>query len=257
MENNLQVFNNGVFNVRTISDKGTIFFVAKDVAEALDYSESGISNMGTIIAHVPEIWKGRKRITTPDGEQEMLCLTEQGLYFFLGRSDKSKALPYQMWIASDVVPSIRQTGNYSLKKENPALPAGVLDGAKMIFELAGLKDNQLTLAVDKVYRSYTGKSALSAGEVQLEAPVKEHAYTPSELAEILGVGSGRKGARFVNKLLLIAKLQDKIAGKYWQPTKDGMKFCVMLDTNKKHSDGSPVRQVKWNFGVVKILEQLL
>ena len=44
--------------------------------------------------------------------QDVLCLTEQGLYFFLGRSDKPKALPYQMWIAGEVVPSIRKHGAY-------------------------------------------------------------------------------------------------------------------------------------------------
>ena len=43
----------------------------------------------------------------------MLCLTEQGLYFFLGRSDKKAALPYQMWIAGDVVPAIRKYGIYA------------------------------------------------------------------------------------------------------------------------------------------------
>ena len=47
------------------------------------------------IMNVPEDWKGTKRIRTPGGEQEMLCLSEQGLYFFLGRSDKPKALPYE------------------------------------------------------------------------------------------------------------------------------------------------------------------
>jgi len=44
----------------------------------------------------------------------MLCLTEQGLYFFLARSDKPKALPFQKWLAGDVLPSIRKTGSYSL-----------------------------------------------------------------------------------------------------------------------------------------------
>lgn len=48
----------------------------------------------------------------------MICLTEQGVYFFLGRSDKPKALPYQMWIARDVVPSIRETGSYSIKQSD-------------------------------------------------------------------------------------------------------------------------------------------
>ena len=46
----------------------------------------------------------------------MLCLTEQGLYFFLGRSDKPKALPFQVWIAGEVIPSIRKHGAYMTEK---------------------------------------------------------------------------------------------------------------------------------------------
>lgn len=110
-QNTLQVFNNDEgFQVRTINDNGEIWFVAKDVAKALEYSEE--SNPARLFASVPAIWKGVKRIHTLGGEQEMLCLTEQGMYFFLGRSDKKKALPYQMWIAGEVVPSIRKHGAY-------------------------------------------------------------------------------------------------------------------------------------------------
>ncbi len=110
----IQIFTKDNFTARTVQDdNGTIWFVAKDVAKALDYSEATISNMEKTIAHVPKVWKGRYPITTPGGEQKMLCLTEQGLYFFLGRSDKPKAIPYQMWVAGDVVPSIRQTGFYA------------------------------------------------------------------------------------------------------------------------------------------------
>ena len=111
MKNSLQVFNNGTFNVRTLQDEAGIWFVARDVAAALDYSES--SNPARLIQSVPDFWKGVKPFHTPGGEQEMLCLTEQGLYFFLGRSDKPKALPYQMWIAGDVVPAIRKHGLYA------------------------------------------------------------------------------------------------------------------------------------------------
>ena len=107
--NTLQVFSKDEFQVRTLNESdGSIWFVAKDVAQALDYAYW----QPNIVSHVPEIWKGIKRINTPGGEQEMLCLTEQGVYFFLGRSDKPKALPYQMWIAGEVVPSIRKHGAY-------------------------------------------------------------------------------------------------------------------------------------------------
>ena len=111
----INIFKKDGFQLRTISDNGEIWFVAKDIAEALEYSMDG--GMTKYFAHVPEIWKGGKRISfrSENGveqEREMLCLTEQGLYFFLGRSDKKKALPYQIWIAGEVVPSIRKHGAY-------------------------------------------------------------------------------------------------------------------------------------------------
>ena len=95
----MKIFQSGLFAKK-------LWFVGKDIAEALDYAEWRT----TLMQSVPDIWKGVKPIHTPGGKQEMLCLTEQGLYFFLGRSDKPKALPYQMWIAGEVVPSIRKTG---------------------------------------------------------------------------------------------------------------------------------------------------
>lgn len=87
--------------------KGGLVIVAKDVAEALGYAKG--SNPTRLFQTVPEEWKGVKRIHTPGGLQDMLTLTEQGLYFFLGRSDKPAALPFQKWLAGEVLPSIRKT----------------------------------------------------------------------------------------------------------------------------------------------------
>ena len=115
-EEALQVFSYGGLQLRTVEENGVAWFVAKDIAQALDYSED--SNPARLFAHVPEIWKGVKRIHTTSGKptarpyQDMLCLTENGVYFFLGRSDKPKAIPYQMWIAGEVMPSIRKHGMY-------------------------------------------------------------------------------------------------------------------------------------------------
>ena len=49
----LQVFNDNGFTVRTIQENDEIWFVAKDIAEALDYSTEG--GMGRIFGHVPPI----------------------------------------------------------------------------------------------------------------------------------------------------------------------------------------------------------
>lgn len=95
--------------IRTVIDKdGSVLFVAKDIAEALGYKWQP-----NLLDKVPEEWKGIKRFNTLGGKQEMLFLSEAGLYFFCVRSDKPKALPLQKWIAGDVLPSIRKTGSYS------------------------------------------------------------------------------------------------------------------------------------------------
>lgn len=98
--------------VRVIDVAGTPWFVAKDVALALNYSEATTSNIDKTIAHVPDEWKGRYPIPTPYGTQDMRVLSEQGLYFFICRSDKPKALPFQKWLAGEVLPAIRRTGEY-------------------------------------------------------------------------------------------------------------------------------------------------
>ena len=112
MPNALSQFNFQTNTVRTIAGNGEIWFVAKDVLTALDYSES--SNPAKVTQNIPEEWKGVKLIHTLGGNQKLLMISEQGLYFFLGRSDKPKALPFQKWLAGEVLPAIRKTGSYSL-----------------------------------------------------------------------------------------------------------------------------------------------
>lgn len=96
--------------VRTILINGEPWFAAKDVISGLGYAST--SAPARVTAHVPTQWKGVNRIHTHGGTQELLMLSEQGLYFFLGRSDKPKALPFQMWLAGEVLPSIRKHGRY-------------------------------------------------------------------------------------------------------------------------------------------------
>lgn len=152
--NSLMPFAFGESLVRIITDdNGELLFIAKDVALALGYTWAKIAT----IKHVPEEWRrvrsvltlsveggnvewrDRKRIPAPhiEGgnsdlpphiEQDMHVLTEQGLYFFLGRSDKKRALPFQKWLAGEVLPSIRRTGGYSLLSD-PGQPPLMLPPA--------------------------------------------------------------------------------------------------------------------------------
>jgi prophage antirepressor-like protein len=136
--------------LRVIDIDGEPWFVAKDVAGALGYPET--SNPARLFAHVSDEWKGVNPIHTPGGIQQMLCLSEPGLYFFLGRSDKPLALPYQKWIAGDVVPSIRKKGFYAAPgkdreeqdewKKNFPYPF-------LLLENAAVKMREMRLAVAK------------------------------------------------------------------------------------------------------------
>ena len=119
MPSSLTPFAFGEHLVRSITDEnGEPWFVARDVALALGYQWKGTDN----IRHIPEEWRGVQSVWTPSGEQEMLILSEQGLYFFLGRSDKPKALPFQKWLAGEVLPTLRKSGTYRLPGEHKALP---------------------------------------------------------------------------------------------------------------------------------------
>lgn len=107
----------GAYIVRVVTDENDEYwFVAKDVAMALDYPESSIRNLPQLLKHVPGEWKGHNRIMTPGGMQDVVTLSEQGLYFFLGRSDKPKALPFQKWMAGEVLPTLRKTGRYEMNQ---------------------------------------------------------------------------------------------------------------------------------------------
>jgi hypothetical protein len=116
--NDLQVFGFEGREVRVIVEKGEPWFVAKDVAEALGYTWNGTQR----IEHVPEEWRGVISVVTPSGKQDMAVLSEQGLYFFLGRSDKAAALPFQKLVAGTILPTIRKTGSYTVPGREPPQP---------------------------------------------------------------------------------------------------------------------------------------
>lgn len=124
----LQVFYNESENVsiRTEVIDGEPWFVAKDVAFALD-----ITWNGKTLANIPDEWQGMRSFLTPCGNyqggglQTLKVINEAGLYKLAFRSNKPEADRFVNWIASDVLPSIRRTGSYtagSQPEERTRLP---------------------------------------------------------------------------------------------------------------------------------------
>ena len=105
---------------------GEPWFVAKDVALALGYQWNGSAR----IAHVPEEWKRVTSVVTLRGDaQNMQLLSEPGLYFFVARSDKPRALPFQKSLAGEVLPSLRRLGRYEMPGRNGSQPVSLSPAA--------------------------------------------------------------------------------------------------------------------------------
>lgn len=161
MSTDLQVFDGGKFGeVRVINEDGETWVVAEDVLRALGYSEK--SRPARVCAAVPDDWRGVKVCHTPGGDQKLLCLKEFGLYFFLGRVNKDRALPFQRWVSGEVIPSIRRTGAYIAPIAKPDV-SNVLDmaddlagssgpSASMVTELMGVIGKQNQALEDLTYR---------------------------------------------------------------------------------------------------------
>ena len=155
----------------------------------------------------------------------------------------------------EIADEIRRTGSYMHNKEQFDLTPNIINSARAILEGAGITGNQCTLALDKLYKSYTGRSLLLTTGIELEAPVKEQALNPSKIAEFLGIGKGNAGGRVVNALLENAGYQRRVTGE-WEPTELGKPYAYVTDTHKRHSDGTPIIQVKWYSGIHDIVKKL-
>ena len=244
--NEIQLFNYNNNEIRVIERDGEPWFVAKDVCDVLE-----LTNITEALRGLDDDELSSVMLKSGGQNREMRLINEAGLYALIFKSVKPEAKIFSKWVRSEVLPTLRRTGNYAINKEQSALPSGALEGAKLIFETAGIKGNQLTLAMDKVYKSYTGRSALAAGEIQLEAPTKRQLLTPTEIGKQFGLK-----ARQINDILAGRGFQYKINDN-WEPLKPGMKYAVMLDTNKKHTDGTPVRQLKWDSRIIEPLKRII
>jgi anti-repressor protein len=129
----LQVFDFEDRQIRVAMKDGEPCLVAKDIVEGVGAVWKGDAGS---IAFVPEEWKGVCSVQTPGGMQEMTVLTEQGVYFYLARSDKPAALPFQKKVAGEILPSIRRHGAYMVPEmlekalTNPDLMIGILTKLK-------------------------------------------------------------------------------------------------------------------------------
>lgn len=121
----LQVLDYEKFMVRTIMVKDEIWWVLADISKVL-----GIVNHKQIRERLDDDEVGMFDIPHPQNARKTLkisCVNESGLYSVILRSDKPEAKKFKRWVTHEVLPTIRKTGTYSMKEEQPQKPYEYFD----------------------------------------------------------------------------------------------------------------------------------
>ena len=255
----LQLFNFKGQEVRAVVIDNEPWFVAKDVCNRLNIAWTGKQTLSSL----PDSWIRVRSFLTPQGNQDLIIISEAGMYKFAFRSNKEEAEEFTNWVAGDVIPTLRKAGKYELGLPSNLLPYKVaeIQATESVFKsfheigtLAGFEGNQLILSANTATRKVTGIDSLELMDsVYLPAEKQEVLLTPTEVGKRIGVSTKK-----INPLLEERGLQkgyrDHKNRQRWELTEFGKKeYAEYQDTGKKHSDGSPRRAIKWYESVVDFL----
>ena len=173
MSTEIKIFKNEMFGeVRTLTnEQGETFFVGKDVAQALGYSNT----RKALQDHVDDEDKGVTKRDTLGGIQQMVVINESGLYSLVLSSKLPQAKEFKRWITSEVLPQIRQTGGY-IPTTNPR--TGEV-----------LTESEMVEAANKIVARTIARSNLPADDC----------FTASQVAESLDITANMLNHFLVDK----------------------------------------------------------
>lgn len=134
--NNVSIFNFETNEVRTLTDDrdGSVWFVGKDVAEVLGYTDTDYA----IRTHCKAV---NTYADNSSGQvRHVKIIPERDLYRLIMRSKKAEAEKFEEWVVSEVLPSIRKTGGYIADKKSvtPGSLEDKLKAANVIADMLNL-----------------------------------------------------------------------------------------------------------------------
>ena len=182
VSNSLQLFQNAGFEVRVIMRDGEPWFVAKDVCTCLE-----IANVSDACSRLDEDERCIVSTDTPSGKQEMLIVSEPGLYSLIGSSKKPEAKAFKRWVNHEVLPSIRKTGGYGIRTvddmiNDPDTAIRLLTQLKIL----RLQNDQLAMERDEAIRTKAmiGSRREETAMATASAKSRECAKLTTENAEL-------------------------------------------------------------------------
>lgn len=226
----LQIFNSPEFGaIRTIEKDGEPWFVGKDVAEALGYTDPNKA----IVMHVDEEDKLNDKTASSLGQRGGWLINESGLYSLVLSSKLPTAKKFKRWVTSEVIPSIRKHGAYM----TPDKLEEVLLKPDTLIQLAqNLKDEQEKRRALEVKVEEQKPKVLFAESVE----AAKTSILIGELAKLLkqnGINIGQN--RLFEWLRNNGYLIKRQGSDYNMPTQRAMELGLfeIKETTITHSDG--------------------
>lgn len=202
MSKELQIFENPEFGkVRVVEKDGQPWFVGKDVADILGYT----NNSKAIKDHVEDDDKGVTKCYTLGGKQVLIIINESGLYSLILSSKLPTAKRFKRWVTSEVLPQIRQTGGYIPFKEEETEQEIMAKALLIAHKTLELKDKQIEEMKPKVQYVdliLSNKSLLTI--TQIAKDYGKSGTALNNLLHDLGIQYKQSG-----QWLLYQKFQDK------------------------------------------------
>lgn len=193
--NEIQVFNNSEFGeVRTLVVDNEPWFVGKDVATILGY----VKPLNALATHIDEDDSLKQGLIDSMGRtQETIIINESGLYSLILSSKLPNAKKFKRWVTNEVLPTIRKTGSYSMKKDDHSKLLEI----KEMNARARLSNQFLKLTkVETLSTEYKNILVAKATEILTGTQLlplpksKQKTYSATELAEMFGVSKQKIGS---------------------------------------------------------------
>lgn len=198
MSKEIQIFKNEQFGqIRTLMKDGEPWFVGKDIAEALGYSNT----RDALDRHVDD--DDKNTVVNPDGKRgnpNMTIINESGLYSLILSSKLETAKAFKRWVTAEVLPSIRKHGEYVSPRKAQQRLGEVNSAARIIRQTlkeAGMAPQFVAVAMKSLY-------APVGVEIPLEGiTLNKRLFDATAIADRLGVmsRSGKPHAHAVSAII--------------------------------------------------------